>query len=166
MIRFGGENMELGSLPFLVELKDGPDNELQIVVAAEEIGETGYIPGWVDNIELKNLIAPIRQLVPSEDNLWLITFEGYIMYTVRDESYSQYGQEEKSEGRVLKIFDESILLDYVTKATFLQQLDDGEWVPGKWKHYAILTQNHTVDVIAVDNPKIRRIRTTREEKKK
>lgn len=165
MIRFGGENMELGSLPFLVELKDGPDNELQIVVAAEKIGEAGHIPDWADNVELKNLIAPIRQIVPSEDNLWLITFEGYIMYTVRDESYSQYGQEEKSEGRVLKIFDESILLDYVMKATFIQQFDDGKWFPGKWKHYAISTQNHTVDVIAVEDPEVRRIRWNHEEKK-
>ena len=157
MIQFGGENTELGSLPFLMELKDGPDNELQIVVAAEEIGKSGHIPDWVDGDELKNLVAPLRQLIPGEDNMWMITFEGYIMYTVRNESYSQYGPEETFEGRVLRTFDKSILLDYVTKATFAQQLDDVEWFPGKWKHYAILTQNHTVDVIAVDNPKIRRV---------
>ena len=166
MIQFGGENTELGSLPFLMELKDGPDNELQIVVAAEEIGKSGHIPDWVDGDELKNLVAPLRQLIPGEDNMWMITFEGYIMYTVRNESYSQYGPEETFEGRVLRIFDESILLDYVKKSTIVQQLDDGECFPGEWKHYAVITQNHTVDVIAIDDPAIRRIRWNREAKKK
>ncbi len=158
MIKFGGENTELGRLPFLMDLRDGPGNELQIVIAAEEISEVGYIPDYVENQEIRDFIAPLRQLVPSEDKLWLITFEGYIMYTVRNESYSQYGSDERSEGRVLRIFDESVLLDYVTKATFVQKFDDGEWFPGQWKHYAISTQNHTVDVIAVEEPVIRKVR--------
>ena len=84
------------------------------------------------------------------------------MYTIRNESYSQYGPDERFEGRVLRIFDTSILLDYVTKATIAQQFDDGEWFPGKWKHYAISTQNHTVDVIVVEEPVIRKIRWKQE----
>ncbi len=162
MIRFGAENTELGGLPFLMDLRDGPDNELHIVLAAEEIGDSGYVPGDIDNQELRKLIAPLKQLIPSEEKLWLITFEGYIMYTIRNESYSQYSLDERSEGRVLRIYDTSILLDYVTKATIAQQFDDGEWFPGKWKHYAISTQNHTVDVIAVEEPVIRNVRWKQE----
>ena len=41
MIRFGTENTDLGGLPFLMDLRDGPDNELHVVLAAEEIGDSG-----------------------------------------------------------------------------------------------------------------------------
>ena len=162
MIRFGTENTDLGGLPFLMYLRDGPDNELHVVLAAEEIGDSGYVPEYIDNQELRKLIPPLKQLIPNEEKLWLISFEGYIMYTIRNESYSQYGPDERFEGRVLRIFDTSILLDYVTKATIAQQFDDGEWFPGKWKHYAISTQNHTVDVIVVEEPVIRNVRWKQE----
>ena len=51
MIRFGTENTDLGGLPFLMYLRDGPDNELHVVLAAEEIGDSGYVPEYIDNQE-------------------------------------------------------------------------------------------------------------------
>ena len=155
MIQFRGENKELGGLPFMMELKDGPDNVLEIVIAAETEGESGHVPDWVDSPEMRRLIEPLPQLLPSKELQYAITFEGYIMYTVRDESYSQYHPGEMAQGRILKVFEKSKLLDYVTEVTCAQQLVDGTYFPGPWKHYAILTQNHTIDVIAADEPVIR-----------
>lgn len=129
--------------PFLVSLSDGPDNELQIVIADSSIGEK-VNPQDIDDEILQPLFVNTRYIDPDYDNSYKIVFENYIIYQMRNESYSCF----ENEGKPIVVFEKSELLDYLPLATGACKLNDGSYYPDKWKHYGIYTQNHVIDVIS------------------
>ena len=156
---------KLGShAPFLVSLSDGLQEELRVTIAGAEVGEPGDdIPDFEETDEatkqaLSEILAQTRPIECNEKCLYELCFHDYILYQIRNESYSSYGPEEAGQGRYLIIFEKSFLLSNLHTMTDAQVLDDGSCYPGKWTHYGICTQNHIIDVIALTAPDISIVR--------
>ena len=145
--------------PFMVSLRDGPDNRLTVVVApavtgeadlpeiAEENGKTGEA--------LREILSRCRPIEPDGERFFEICFEDYILYEVRSDSYAAWDGAEIRHGRWLCTLEKSALLEDVEKTTNAFRLSDGTFYPGPWRHYGIYTQNHAVDVIAHVPPVVR-----------
>lgn len=151
-----------GRAPFLLTLEDGLEEELRVVVAPSEAGETGTgLPDFSGFDEetgraLEGILAGCRPIAPGNAS-YEIRFPEYLIYQVRDESYCAYAPEEVYRGKYLVVFEESKLLGYLREATDAQRLDDGTYYPAEWTHYGICAQNHVVDVVALCPPIIRRL---------
>lgn len=146
--------------PFLISLSDGLQEELRITIAGAKVGNMG---GNLSDFEetdkttkqaLREILAKTRPIEVNEHQFYEILFHDYIMYQIRNESFSSYDPKEVGQGRYLITFEESQFLSYLQVATDAQMFDDGSYYPGKWVHYGIYTQNHIIDVIAQDVPDI------------
>lgn len=148
--------------PFLMSLSDDMEEELRLVIAAGEISEDGgRLPDFADlekpvRDALHGILADTKLIEPNEGRAYEICFHNYIMYQVRNESYSDWDPEEIRHGRYLILFGKSKLLSYLGEFTIAQRFDDGSCYPGQWKHYGIYTQSHIIDVIAHEEPEITR----------
>jgi len=156
MLKFGSENKECDNFPFVIEIDDA-DNVLKILFALPKIGEKGSNVEEDMKDEIKELLKETYPIYPDEKNVYEITFEDYIFYQVRNESYCTYDDYEISKGRHLIIFEKSRLLDYLSTATICCKLDNGDFFPGEWKHYEVSAENQIIDVITCDEPIIRKI---------
>ena len=138
MLEFGGENLEINEksrlAPFLLSLSDDQDLTLRVVIAFPKDGEAGSDPG---------------------SQVYEIVFENYILYQMRNESYTSWDEYEVRKGRYLIVFERSRLLDYYEDAIF--DFDSEETRKTQRKHYGIYTENHILDIISDEPPKIRRI---------
>ena len=61
---------------------------------------------------------------------------------------------EIQKGKYFIIFEKSRLLDYLPQIVEKEIVE--AYNPNGWKHYGIYCQNHIVDVIASEEPKIRK----------
>ncbi|MCI8849269.1 MAG: hypothetical protein HFF85_03025 [Oscillibacter sp.] len=144
--------------PFLTSLSDGLQEELHIIIAAAQIGNIGEnIPALEGTDEtarqtLLGILANCRPIQVNEQCLYEICFPNYIIYQIRNESFCSYDPEEIRHGRHLMVFEKSKLLSNMGIVTDAQQLDDGSFYPGEWKHYGIYTQNHIIDVVSHEPP--------------
>ena len=153
MMIFGREAENLPTMPFLLEIQDAPDNILRILAALPDIGEPGT--GEKTGLEtVDSILETCRPVTPDPDAVYEITFEPYILYQVRSESYCAWDSDEVQTGQYFSILTRSRLLDQVDRVTDCCRLPDGFCYPGPWTHYRICGQNHVVDVIAQDPPKI------------
>ena len=140
--------------PFLISLSDGSQEELRLVIAGAEVGELGTnIPDFSDTDEatkksLQEILAKTRPIEINERRQYEIYFQDYILYQVRNESYCSFDHDEIRRGRYLITFEKSKLLSYLSSVTFVGQLSDSSFYPGKWTHYGIYTQRHVIDVIS------------------
>lgn len=57
-------------------------------------------------------------------------------------------------GTYLLECEKSSFLNYLALVTDACRLEDGSFYPAPWKHYGIYTQNHIVDIIATEEPKV------------
>ena len=156
MLKFGSENKKCGDFPFIINIDD-TDNVLKILFALPKIGEKGSDIDEDTKDEIKELLKEAYPIYPDEKNIYEITFEDYIFYQVRNESYFTYDDYEIGKGRHLIIYEKSRLLDYVSTATICCKLDNGDFFPGKWKHYAVSAENQIIDIITCEEPIIRKI---------
>ena len=83
MMIFGREAENLPTMPFLLEIQDAPDNILRILAALPDIGE----PGTNRYTYSGFILETCRPVTPDPDAVYEITFEPYILYQVRSESY-------------------------------------------------------------------------------
>lgn len=81
-----------------------------------------------------------------------IYFAHYISYNVYNESYIVQN-EDIYIGTTLRIYSKSKYLDFITEFTTADYI----W-PGELKHYAVLSQNHVVDIVSTFEPIIKRLR--------
>jgi len=142
-------------LPFLCELREETENELHIFVCASEVVDDNA-KGFSDNANLNALLEGCKPIHPNKNQIFEIVFENYIIYQVRNESYCSFDPTEVRNGKFLIIFERSKLLEYLSTATDACQLDDGSFYPDKWIHYGVYTQNHIIDIISQEEPKVYR----------
>ncbi len=149
--------------PFLISLSDGLQEELRIIIVGATVGNIGANVPELEETDkttkqtLNEILAETQLIDVNEQQLYEIIFHNYIIYQVRNESFSSNSPEEVKHGRYLNTFEKSQFLSYLHVATDAQLLDDGSYYPGKWVHYGIYTQNHIIDVIAQDVPDILKI---------
>ena len=99
-----------GHAPFLISLSDGQLEELRLVIAGAEVGESGAdVPDFSDMGEatkksLQEILAKTRPIEINERRQYEIYFQDYILYQVRNESYCSFDDhEEIRHGRYLII---------------------------------------------------------------
>lgn len=141
--------------PFLRSLEECEDNELRITVAGAKIGDCAV--GTFDGTALGRILSQCRPIESDENLAFEITFESYIIYQVRNESFCSYDPQEIRHGKFLIIFEKSKLLEYLTISTDTCRFADGSFYPAKWTHYGIYTQNHVIDVISQCEPNVLRL---------
>ena len=155
MLEFGTENTEINQYsnlaPFVISIKDDPDNQLSIIIA---------LPSPVNRQTdheyemLNNILSDAVQIVPDESQMYEIKFETYIIYQCRNESYAMSDPSEVIKGNYLVICEKSLLLDYYKNTIFDKDCDHQK---ANRKHYGIYAENHTIDVISNTPPIITRL---------
>ena len=158
MLEVGGEKLEINEksrlAPFLLSLSDGQDLTLRVVIAFPKDGEAGTDPRSL-NEKVKELLDKYVPVGADMDQVYERVFENYILYQMRNESYTSWDEYEVRKGRYLIVFERSRLLDYYEDAIF--DFDSEETRKTQRKHYGIYTENHILDIISNEPPKIRRI---------
>ena len=86
-------------------------------------------------------------------NLYEVLFESYVAYAVLNECYASGDKSEKFTGTHFRVYSKSNFLDYIQAATLAS-----EDYPGKFTHYEIACLDHVVEIVSVDEPKIRILR--------
>ncbi len=161
MLEFGTENKEITEnskcAPFALSIEDNDDNCLKIVIALSKSGKQGEGAEELfikNNKKLNELLMDSYPVYKDTDNVFEITFESYIIYQCRNESYTVWDDYEMRKGNYLIIFERSRLLDYYKNTIF-----DGDFdkVKQNRKHYGIYTENHIIDVISNEPPVIAKI---------
>lgn len=153
MIQFGQETEHLPAMPFILEIRDAPDNTLRILAALPEIGEPGS-GEKTGRRDVDGILETCCPVTPDLEQVYELTFDPYLMYQVRNESYCSWDEYEVCAGQYFLVFSRSRLLDQVEQVTDCCRLPDGSCYPGSWTHYGIRGQNHVIDVIAENPPRI------------
>ena len=141
-------------MPFLASLKEETENELHLVILGAVVDEDADAGDSCGNPVLDQILAQCKPIGPDSSRRMDIIFEDYIIYQVRNESYASFDESAEITGTYLMQFEKSSFLDYLLAVTDACQLEDGSFYPAPWKHYGICTQNHIVDVIAQEEPKV------------
>lgn len=152
MIEFGKENVGMEKGTFLVKLEEGEDNNLTIIIALSYTGEKGEDIPQATNGVLKNIFKNTIPVYKDWQNVYEIYFDSYVMYQVRNESFTSFDKEEIRCGKRLIIFEKSKLLDYVKTVIWADEKYFGEY-----KHYGIYTENQIIDVISQTEPKVKKL---------
>ena len=77
-----------------------------------------------------------------------ITFENYVGFSIRNESYVN-PEPEEDYSKKLRSYPKSTFLDYIASSTFAQQLMDESVL-----HFAVVCSDHVVDVACTAPPTI------------
>ena len=163
MLEFGTNNDEITAkspnAPFLLSMKDDPDNELSIIIALPQEGAKGegldltcYPSEIADKV--KDMLYESYPVYEDTERIYEIRFKDYVIYQCRNESYTCWDASEIRKGKYLIIFEKSNLLDYYENVLF--DFDSDE-IKEKRKHYGIYTENHIIDVISNTPPIISKI---------
>jgi len=162
MFWFGNdESLNLNHAPFLLKMDESDDNTLKLIVSLACVGEKEDVNLDLFDDTLKNILSGAKPIFPSNDEIFEIIFEDYILHLTRNESYTSFDPKEIRKGRYFISYNDSKLLDILPLITDCQFCTDGSAYPGYWKHYGILCQNHIIDVISHNTPTIRRITNER-----
>lgn len=141
--------------PFMISLSEGGDNELSVTVAPSELGENRELSESDEpNSAIRELMNKSRPILPYENTAFTITFEGYILYQVGNESYCSGSPRDRFTGKFLRVYESSALLERLGELSDAQVLADGTYYPAKWAHYEIVTQNHIISVISSNKPSV------------
>lgn len=155
MILFGKENDEIVTAPFLVKTIEEDENEVRFIIALPIQGEKGTDINDTGIPILNKLLVESISIYPDENNLYEILFEGYVFHMTRNESYTCCDDYEIRNGKYFIIFDKSRLLDYLPQLVEIGIVE--AYYPNKWKHYGIYCQNHIIDIIATEEPKVKKL---------
>ena len=157
MLEFGAENKEINQYsrlaPFVISIKDDPDNQLSIIIALPSPvnSQTDH-----EDERLNNILSDAVRIVPDESQMYEIRFDTYIIYQCRNESYAMSDPSEIIKGRHLVICERSLLLDHYKNIIFDKDCDHQK---ANRKHYGIYAENHTIDVISNEPPIITRLKS-------
>ena len=132
---------------FLTNIFEPEENSLEFELAMGIVGELEK-SHKILGVE----IGPSRPVYHNENSeLFKVTFDRYIAYSVINESYESLGGTEYV-GEKIRTYTDSNFLDYVKADTFATS----EY-PGKFKHYAFISFRHIVNVVSTVEPKIEKI---------
>lgn len=148
---------EINSLKniFLINLKDDEDNSLHIIICGASNQKTpnkdiSELTGNIQNPKLAELIQGCTKVIPNYSVLYDIFFGNYFGYSVRNESYTIWDDEEKFEGNRFRIYSKSKYSDYLKISAPVTQTME-------FTHYGICCENHIIDVASDIKPVITKI---------
>lgn len=141
----------LNSCPylFLVSYEEAPDVlDLRIVVhearAEKELTSVNTGDAKIDRV-LGDAYA-----VTSEPSFraFTITFENYVGFSVRNESYAN-PEPEEDYSKKLRSYSQSTFLEFIQSSTFAHQIQDEPIL-----HFAVICVDHVVDVACAAPPHV------------
>lgn len=107
--------------------------EVQVGVA-EAIDQT---------LEMAGIMGVKALEITPRSKKYTFYFSDFVAYSVRDELYAEYSENENSIGGKISLYSSSNYLEFVKSSTWAT--DDH---PGKLLHFQINTLDHTIDVVS------------------
>ena len=148
MIKFG-KKYKNDNMPYILNINDNIDNVLKIIVSLPYSGEKGSEASNTGNKNLDEILKKAYPVLIDYNEIYEITFESYIMYQTRNESFAYPDENSKVLGEYFTIIKNSSYLKMVKSITFYNDIFDD-----KYMHYGIFSWNHVIDIIAAEEPKI------------
>ena len=157
MIKFG-EKYKNDNMPYILNINDNIDNVLKIIVSLPYSGEKGSEASNTGNKDLDEILKEAYPVLIDYNEIYEITFESYIMYQTRNESFAYLDKNSKVLGEYFTIIKNSSYLKMVKNITFYNDIFDDKYI-----HYGIFSWNHVVDIISAEKPKIVKLENYTEE---
>ena len=157
MIKFG-EKYKNDNMPYILNINDNIDNVLKIIVSLPYSGEKGSEASNTGNKDLDEILKEAYPVLIDYNEIYEITFESYIMYQTRNESFAYLDKNSKVLGEYFTIIKNSSYLKMVKNITFYNDIFDD-----KYMHYGIFSWNHIIDIISAEEPKIAKLENHTEE---
>ena len=157
MIKFG-KKYKNDNMPYILNINDNVDNILKIIVSLPYSGEKGSEASNTGNKDLDEILKKAYPVLIDYNEIYEITFESYIMYQTRNESFAYPDEKSKVLGEYFTIIKNSSYLKMVKSITFYYDM-----FGDKYTHYGILSWNHVVDIISAEEPKIVKLENYTEE---
>jgi len=157
MIKFG-KKYKNDNMPYILNINDNVDNVLKIIVSLPYSGEKGSEASNTGNKDLDEILKKAYPVLIDYNEIYEITFESYIMYQTRNESFAYPDEKSKVLGEYFTIIKNSSYLKMVKSITFYYDM-----FGDKYTHYGILSWNHVVDIISAEEPKIVKLENYTEE---
>ena len=157
MIKFG-EKYKNDNMPYILNINDNIDNVLKIIVSLPYSGEKGSEASNTGNKDLDEILKKAYPVLIDYNEIYEITFESYIMYQTRNESFAYLDKNSKVLGEYFTIIKNSSYLKMVKSITFYNDIFDD-----KYMHYGIFSWNHVIDIISAEEPKIAKLENHTEE---
>ena len=137
------------SLIFFKKYEEAPDLMDLSLHVLEARKETDPVPVKIGSDGFEKILEGSYPVTARAGlGAFTITFEDYIAFSVRNESFAQTRIKEDSSLK-LRTYIESDFLDYVSKSTFAN-FD----YPGPFKHYSLVCADHVIDVVCQSEPSI------------
>ncbi len=132
---------------FLSEIQELDYNGLRLVVTE------GLPTGEVGPLQVGDAVISgcTRIEVTEESRTFELIWNRYVAYSFLNESFASVDDEERYEGNRFRVYAKSRFIDYVLRASFA--CAD---YPGPTQHYAVVCENHVVNIISVVQPTIQR----------
>ena len=157
MIKFG-KKYKNDNMPYILNINDNVDNVLKIIVSLPYSGEKGSEASNTGNKNLDEILKKAYPVLIDYNEIYEITFESYIMYQTRNESFAYPDENSKISGEYFTIIKNSSYLKMVKNITFYNDIFDD-----KYMHYGIFSWNHVIDIISAEEPKIAKLENHTEE---
>ena len=157
MIKFG-KKYKNDNMPYILNINDNIDNVLKIIVSLPYSGEKGSEASNTGNKNLDEILKKAYPVLIDYNEIYEITFESYIMYQTRNESFAYPDENSKVLGEYFTIIKNSSYLKMVKNITFYNDIFDN-----KYMHYGIFSWNHVIDIISAEEPKIAKLENHTEE---
>ena len=157
MIKFG-KKYKNDNMPYILNINDNIDNVLKIIVSLPYSGEKGSEASNTGNKDLDEILKEAYPILINYNEIYEITFESYIMYQTRNESFAYPDENSNVLGEYFTIIKNSSYLKMVENITFYYDM-----FGDKYTHYGILSWNHVVDIISAEKPKIVKLENYAEE---
>ena len=143
---------------YILNINDNVDNVLKIIVSLPYSGEKGSEASNTGNKDLDEILKKAYPVLIDYNEIYEITFESYIMYQTRNESFAYPDENSKVLGEYFTIIKNSSYLKMVKNITFYNDIFDDKYI-----HYGIFSWNHVVDIISAEKPKIVKLENYTEE---
>ena len=157
MIKFG-KKYKNDNMPYILNINDNIDNVLKIIVSLPYSGEKGSEASNTGNKDLDEILKKAYPVLIDYNEIYEITFESYIMYQTRNESFAYLDENSKVLGEYFTIIKNSSYLKMVKSITFYNDIFDDKYI-----HYGIFSWNHVIDIISAEEPKIVKLENYTEE---
>lgn len=81
-----------------------------------------------------------------------LEFKSYIAYSITNESFTSWDDNEMFEGKAFRIYSKSKYLDFIKNHTFAHEVSKDTYPP--LTHYGIVCLNHIIDIASTSIPEI------------
>ena len=137
---------------FLRDITEPNDNSLLLLIE-EASASPESVTREVGGAKFTDL-HPIEST--DQSRLFEVLWDSYIAYSVRNESFVTADDSEiVLLGRLVRVYSKSNYLDYVSRATFAVATN-----PDPLLHVGMICENHIIDVVSIDLPRVRKLRPT------